>query len=245
VIRHAISCDICGAEKKETNHWFVVYEHQGELRVSGWSPQSKIRPGSKHLCGQTCMNKLVVEFMDRVLGRAPMPASVNVEMGLEKRAVNMESRYMDTSLTSSKAYAEPVKSYPEASKIYGDASKTYAEAAKSYSESPKRYNTESAKAYAGLELESSARLITPPSPGSPAALPARPTLMLPLELVTPPARAHAEQPAAPLPTPVEEPPRYASRNWRAEAWEREREREREQRTGEHHVERAARRRSNS
>jgi len=243
VIRHAISCDICGTEKKETNHWFVVYEHQGELRVSGWTPQTKIRPGSKHMCGQTCMNKLVVEFMDRVLGRAPVPAtSVGVETGLEKRAVNMESRYMDTSLTSSKAYAEPSKSYAEASKAYSESPKHYAEAATSYAEAAKHYGTESAKAYAGLELESSARLITPPSP----TLPARPTLMLPLELVTAAARVHPEQTAAaPLPAPVEEPPRYTSRNWRAEAWEREREREREQRTGEHHVERPARRRSNS
>jgi hypothetical protein len=41
--------------------------------------------------------------------------------------------------------------------------------------------------------------------------------------------------------PIDEPPRYASRNWRAEAWNRER--ERELRTVERHPDRIARRRS--
>ncbi len=63
MIRQAISCDICGAEKKQTNHWFVAYTHAGELRVSGWGAQGKIRAGSKHLCGQTCLHKLVDEFI--------------------------------------------------------------------------------------------------------------------------------------------------------------------------------------
>ncbi len=63
MIRQSISCDICGAEKKQTNHWFVTYTHAGELRVSGWSAQAKLRTGSKHLCGQTCLHKLVDEFI--------------------------------------------------------------------------------------------------------------------------------------------------------------------------------------
>jgi len=42
---------------------------------------------------------------------------------------------------------------------------------------------------------------------------------------------------------VKEPPRYASRNWHAAAWEREREREREMRAGERHPGMAARRRN--
>jgi len=29
VIRQAISCDICGTEKKQTNHWFVAYDQEG------------------------------------------------------------------------------------------------------------------------------------------------------------------------------------------------------------------------
>ena len=63
MIRQAISCDICGSEKRQTNHWFVAYELGGELRMSGWSSRHRLRPGTKHLCGQTCLHKLVDEFM--------------------------------------------------------------------------------------------------------------------------------------------------------------------------------------
>jgi hypothetical protein len=44
---------------------------------------------------------------------------------------------------------------------------------------------------------------------------------MPMELVAVPPKPRAEEAAV----PVDEPPRYASRNWRAAAWERERERE--------------------
>ena len=75
VIRQAISCDICGTEKKQTNHWFVAYDQSGELRVSGWNSRNRLRPGSKHLCGQTCLHKLVDEFMARALAVRPQPCA--------------------------------------------------------------------------------------------------------------------------------------------------------------------------
>jgi len=59
MIRQAISCDICGAEKRQTNHWFVAYTAGGELRVTGWNANGRMRAGCKHLCGQTCLHKLV------------------------------------------------------------------------------------------------------------------------------------------------------------------------------------------
>ncbi len=83
-----------------------------------------------------------------------------------------------------------------------------------------------------VEVESSARLITPVAPAVPVS-PFKPQT----ELVAVPARPRTEEFAAPPP----EPPRFASRNWRAEAWERER--ERELRTVEHRPEVATRRRS--
>ena len=67
MIRLAISCDICGAEKRQTNHWFVAYEHAGELRIGGWSSRYCKRAGSRHLCGQTCLHKLVDEFMAKTI----------------------------------------------------------------------------------------------------------------------------------------------------------------------------------
>lgn len=177
MIRQAISCDICATEKRQTNHWFVAYEQAGELRVSGWSSRHKLRPGSKHLCGQTCLHKLVDEFMAKSIAvRAKRLADEPVEqIDPEPPAVSD-----DVSLTSSAAYAHAANPH-----------------------SPK------------IELESSSRIITPPAPVLP-----RPVYRPQPELVTMPLRPHADYTPA-----VEETTRYTSRNWRAEAWERERERE--------------------
>jgi hypothetical protein len=70
VIRQAISFDICGRDKQQANHWFVVYEHGAELRISGWNSQARTSSKSKHLCGQTCLHKLVDDFMARALAPA-------------------------------------------------------------------------------------------------------------------------------------------------------------------------------
>jgi hypothetical protein len=202
VIRQAISCDICGTEKKQTNHWFVAYDQGGELRVSGWNSRNRLRPGSKHLCGQTCLHKLVDDFMARALTvRAPHA----VQSDLDDEVMEVPAR-TDTSLTSSGAYEE---------------------------------------------IESSARLITTPAktgstaPASvamaPAAAAARSPLRMPMELVAVTAKPRIEQETA-VGT-VNDPPRYATRNWRAAAWERER--ERELRAGERHPGLASRRRFGS
>jgi hypothetical protein len=208
VIRQAISCDICASEKRQTNHWFVAYEQGGELRVSGWSSRHKLRPGSKHLCGQTCLHKLVDEFMAKAIAvRAQRPVEEPAEeIALDPRAVG------DASLTSGAAYTDP----PD----------------------PDMANPVTAD----IDLESSARIITSPTIAplapipagsayrpqpeiaSPAAAPPLPLLPRPAyrpqpELVPP--RLHPPEYAA----PPEESLRFASRNWRAEAWERERERE--------------------
>lgn len=150
MIRQAISCDICGNEKKQTNHWFVAYEQNGELRVSGWSSRNRLRPGTRHLCGQTCLHKLVDDFMAKAIGQKPQSAAQP-----EREA---DFAKTDASLTSRAAYDE---------------------------------------------FESSARLITPAVASSAMSVAVRNNVVIPLP----------------------EEPHYASRNWRAEAWERERERE--------------------
>ena len=65
MIRQAIFCDICGAERKQTNHWFVASNLEGELRVSRLNLNKRLHPGTMHLCGQTCLHKMVDEFMAR------------------------------------------------------------------------------------------------------------------------------------------------------------------------------------
>lgn len=151
MIRQAISCDICGAEKRQTNHWFVAWERDGELRVAGWTARIRLRSGAKHLCGQACLHKLADDFMERVIAGNTQPVGVVVEGTFPSPT--------DTSLT-----ATPCAD----------------------------------------EYESSARLISEPvAPGPSISLPSR----------TPSEKNGAPQE-----------PRFASRSWHAEAWQRERER---------------------
>jgi len=164
VIRQAISCDICASEKRQTNHWFVAYEQAGELRLSGWNSRRRQRPGSKHLCGQTCLHKLVDEFMAKAIAQRPQHKADTDEAAVQAPAVS------DTSLTSDAAYAEP---------------------------------------------EFPARMLTPPAP-----IPPEPFFRPQPEVVTMPMRLQSEN-SPPL---RDEKQRSASRDWRAEAWERERER---------------------
>jgi hypothetical protein len=63
MIRQAINCDICGAEKLEaTSHWFVAYEQSGELKLRGWESPKNSRKDVKHICGQKCAQRLVANF---------------------------------------------------------------------------------------------------------------------------------------------------------------------------------------
>lgn len=93
MIRQAISCDICGTEKRQTNHWYVAYEQAGELRVSGWTSR-RSRAGSKHLCGQTCLHKLVDEFMAKSIATRTRPA--------------LEETYIETPITTTAGFASSV-----------------------------------------------------------------------------------------------------------------------------------------
>src|SRR5579863_1127663 len=100
VIRQSVSCDVCGTEKRQTNHWFVAREEGGELRLSGWSSRHRSRAGTKHLCGQTCLHKLVDEYMARSLMTRTQPAAGDeMETAAAPTAI-------DASLTSSAAHAK-------------------------------------------------------------------------------------------------------------------------------------------
>lgn len=98
VLRQAISCDICGAEKKQTNNWFLAYEKAGELHISWLNSRARQRPDLMHFCGQTCLHKLVDEFMAKAIaGRQQRPSS---EVEGESPAI------ADTSLTAAAAHAD-------------------------------------------------------------------------------------------------------------------------------------------
>jgi hypothetical protein len=107
VIRQAISCDICGRDKQQTNHWFVAYEHGAELRIAGWSSQARLRTSAKHLCGQTCLHKLVEDYMARTLAtRSALPIAERDEEMELPAATHVAT---DASLTSAIAHPPPAR----------------------------------------------------------------------------------------------------------------------------------------
>jgi len=160
VIRQAISCDICASEKRQTNHWFVAYEKAGELRVSGWNSRHRLRPGSKHLCGQTCLHKLVDEFIAKSIAvRAQRGA---VEADAEAQA------FGDASLISRVAQAEPGSQLTGLRQCGGEPG-----------------SSRTTFGPLGSERESSARLFTPSAGNLPRPMPGPQT-----EIVQMPPRLH-------------------------------------------------------
>ena len=251
VIRQAISCDICGTEKKQTNHWFVAYDQGGELRVSGWNSRNRLRPGSKHLCGQTCLHKLVDDFMARAISARP-PQSAAEEAELDETVVVAENRREIRA--ESRAEARPETRPETRSESRPETRIVAARPVEAKTVEAKPIETKPAETRAAvvaravenriqenripesrlaetrmtdtsliadlaydIEFESSARLITPPEP----VVAKKPLVRPAPELVAVQGRLRSEE-IIPV---LDETPRFASRNWRAEAWERERERE--------------------
>lgn len=105
MIRQAISCDVCGRDKQQTNHWFVVYEHGAELRISGWNSEARNSTKAKHLCGQTCLHKLVDEYMARMLAVGLPGQSVEPASALDKPREAGGLR-IDASLTTAAAHPQ-------------------------------------------------------------------------------------------------------------------------------------------
>jgi hypothetical protein len=145
---------------QRANHWFVACGHGAELRVSAWSAGKRLRAGAKHLCGQTCLHKLVDEFLARTVSTPAQPASAEC---IAPAALAAHKSQPSRAVLPA-APSENLKSTKQPD-VYID------------------------------EFESSARLIAQPESPTPAN----------------DAATH-------------EPPIYATRNWRAEAWKRERER---------------------
>jgi hypothetical protein len=97
MIRQAISCDICGAEMLNANHWFVAYDRGPELRISAWNPRSRLRASARHLCGHKCLHKLVDDFTARTLSAG---GSISVEAEDSIRASTVRSKTLtETKLT--------------------------------------------------------------------------------------------------------------------------------------------------
>ena len=79
MIQQVIRCDICGSQKRQTNHWFIAREESGELRISGWNSLYLQSPETKHLCGETCAHRLISQFLMRLGDVETQPAAEKSE----------------------------------------------------------------------------------------------------------------------------------------------------------------------
>jgi hypothetical protein len=58
------TCDGCGAQKKEANHWFFATSVGGIFRLSAWNSSGIEDSGDEsHYCGEKCVLKAVSEFL--------------------------------------------------------------------------------------------------------------------------------------------------------------------------------------
>jgi hypothetical protein len=155
VIRQAISCDICGTDKQQTNHWFVAYDQGAELRITGWNTRSRLRTGAKHLCGQTCLHKLVDDFMAHTLSTRVPP--VAERSNADAAHSTPPALRVDASLTSAAAHPAPPRPTP-----------AHPDPARPVLPPPTRPGPVRCDPYSD-EYESSARLVAPPESNKPTS----------------------------------------------------------------------------
>jgi hypothetical protein len=94
MIRQAINCDICAAEKQTSNYWFVAYEQGGELKLRGWESPKNSRKGAKHLCGQKCAQRMMANFMASLMATVHSNEQ-DAEAGLEGMDVAAKSEEIE------------------------------------------------------------------------------------------------------------------------------------------------------
>jgi hypothetical protein len=67
VIKQTITCDMCGREKGEVNHWYLM----GSLTtfvVTAWASNFE---GYQHICGQECAHKALDKFFAGITEQKP------------------------------------------------------------------------------------------------------------------------------------------------------------------------------
>ena len=64
----SIRCGQCGVEKKETNHWWLVYADKGGVVVIFFSEAGALYPNHEPVCGLGCAVRAVEKCLVEVLG---------------------------------------------------------------------------------------------------------------------------------------------------------------------------------
>jgi hypothetical protein len=80
-------CDYCGAQKRETNHWWLLrrYTSDGQevFELASWNEHAAAAAeGVEHICGQECAQKALAKYMasvDSANAGKPQPADESQE----------------------------------------------------------------------------------------------------------------------------------------------------------------------
>lgn len=64
--RTEVICDICGARKGETNHWWKVVESDEcfQLMIPPWEVDKSIM--NRDYCSESCVSKALSQFMNSI-----------------------------------------------------------------------------------------------------------------------------------------------------------------------------------
>jgi len=68
-----IVCDVCNAQKQETNHWFKVIEKPLMNRIEFYAPDAEASENFEHedICGQECLHKRLSQWLESETAPSP------------------------------------------------------------------------------------------------------------------------------------------------------------------------------
>jgi hypothetical protein len=70
MIKQTITCDMCGLEKGEVNHWYM-YDQSVYMALYPWDDDKRDWPSLKHICGQECAHKALDKFFAGITEQKP------------------------------------------------------------------------------------------------------------------------------------------------------------------------------
>lgn len=77
------ACDVCGTQKKTTNHWLIFspYKSDGDrdaFQVQQWDVERANYNWVTHVCGAECLGKKVAQFVaDQMMPKSEATADAN------------------------------------------------------------------------------------------------------------------------------------------------------------------------
>lgn len=64
-IRMVPSCDVCGVDKKQVNHWFLASPTAEGITFKPWDDQEAgFNDRLKHICGVSCAATILSQTLD-------------------------------------------------------------------------------------------------------------------------------------------------------------------------------------